>query len=202
MWIRFIDLCLAIFGIIVLFPFFILAGIWVKLDSTGPILFKQIRVGRNNKDFSLIKFRTMKVNSEKSGLITVGADKRVTKAGEVLRKYKLDELPQLINVVKGDMSLVGPRPEVRKFVKFYSADQLLVLKVRPGITDYASIAFSNENKILADKEDPHRYYIEKILPAKLELSRKYSDHPTTYKYFLIIFRTLLKLINGNRALGN
>lgn len=150
----------------------------------------------NNRDFILLKFRTMKTASESSGLITVGVkDPRITKVGYFLRKYKLDELPQLVNVLQGDMSLVGPRPEVRKYVSLYSAEQMKVLSVKPGITDFASIEYSNENHILGKSTDPDKIYIEEIMPAKIELNMKFIEHPTVSNYFLIIFKTFAKVFS-------
>ena len=164
------------------------------LDSRGGIFYRQIRVGKKNRDFYLLKFRSMKSNSDKKGLLTVGSsDSRITNSGRFLRKYKLDELPQLINVLKGEMSIVGPRPEVRKYVDFYSSEQQKVLSVRPGITDYASIEFRNENDILANSENPEQDYINKIMPAKLELNLKYITNHTVSTYLKIILKTVIKI---------
>ena len=157
----------------------------------------QVRVGKNGVDFILFKFRTMRIGAEKSGLLTVGGrDSRITRTGYILRKYKLDELPQLINVLMGDMSLVGPRPEVRKYVNLYSDSQLSVLNVRPGITDYASIEYSNENELLAKSNDPERTYIEEILPAKLSLNQRYIKEKSGVKDLRIIFQTLFKIMRA------
>lgn len=145
-------------GLLVLSPIFLVLAVWVKLDSPGPVFYRQVRVGRGNKDFRLFKFRSMRIGSDKKGLITVGGrDPRVTRSGYYIRKYKLDELPQLINVFVGDMSLVGPRPEVRKYVDMYTPEQMHVLDVRPGITDLASICYRNENELLEKVDNPETY---------------------------------------------
>lgn len=193
--IRFFDLFFSIMGTVILFPFFILIASIIKLNSRGPVFFKQIRVGRFNRDFSLLKFRTMHVNSDKLGLLTVGGrDRRITSVGYFLRKYKLDELPQLINVIKGDMSIVGARPEVRKYVNLYTPEQLKVLDTRPGITDFASIKYSNENEILERAKDPEEYYIKKVMPDKILLNMQFINAPYVATYFKVIFLTFLKII--------
>ena len=189
---RFLDIFFSFFGLLVLSPLFLLISIWIKFDSKGPIFYCQKRVGLHGIEFSLFKFRSMRPDSDKLGLLTVGGrDPRVTNSGYFIRKYKLDELPQLINVLIGDMSLVGPRPEVKKFVELYSSEQLKVLQVRPGITDEASIIFKNENEILAKSVDPERTYIDEIMPAKLELNLSFIRSKTLQNYFSIIIRTLI-----------
>ena len=189
---RFLDIFFSFFGLVVLSPLFLLISIWIKFDSKGPIFYCQKRVGLHGIEFSLFKFRSMRPDSDKLGLLTVGRrDPRVTNSGYFIRKYKLDELPQLINVLIGDMSLVGPRPEVKKFVELYSSEQLKVLQVRPGITDEASIIFKNENEILAKSVDPERTYIDEIMPAKLELNLSFIRSKTLQNYFSIIIRTLI-----------
>ena len=170
---RIFDIILSLFGLMILFPFMLIIAILIKLDSKGPVFFKQIRVTKNGREFKIFKYRTMRVGSDKYSQITVGKDNRITKIGAFLRKYKLDEIPQLINVLLGDMSLVGPRPEVPKYVALYTKEQKEILKVRAGITDYASIEFSDENDLLASEEDPEKAYIEKIMPKKIELNKKY-----------------------------
>ncbi len=193
--IRFFDIFLSAFGMLVLSPFFILIAILIKLDSRGPIYYRQIRVGRDFEDFEVLKFRTMKVGSDKFGLLTIGGkDSRVTKLGYFLRRYKLDELPQLHNVLIGDMSLVGPRPEVRKYVELYSAFQSTVLSVRPGITDWASIKYKDENNILANSTDPEKAYIEIVLPEKIKLNMVYIKNRSVFHYFKIIVATLVGII--------
>ena len=182
-------------GLIVLSPFFLLTALLIAADSRGGVFYCQTRVGKNGKDFRLYKFRTMASGSDKKGLITVGAkDARITKVGYFLRKYKLDELPQLVNVLKGDMSLVGPRPEVRKYVEMYTPEQRRVLSVRPGITDYASIEYVDENRILGEAEDPDEAYIEKIMPDKIRYNMRYIEHKSVREYFKIIFLTFWSIV--------
>ena len=189
--IRIIDIVASFIGLVILSPLFISLAIWIKLDSRGSVIYRQVRVGLNGRDFNLFKFRSMRTDADKSGLLTVGSsDSRITRAGLFIRKYKLDELPQLINVLIGEMSLVGPRPEVKKYVDLYSLEQLKVLEVRPGITDEASIFFKNENEILAQCIDPERTYIEEIIPLKLELNKVFINSPTLGNYLRIIFKTI------------
>ncbi|QOR06402.1 sugar transferase [Haemophilus parainfluenzae] len=193
--IRFFDFILSLVGLVVLAPIFIVLAIWIKIDSKGPVFYKQVRVGRNGIDFGLFKFRSMVVDADKKGLITVGGrDPRITRSGYFIRKYKLDELPQLINVLLGDMSLVGPRPEVRKYVELYTDEQQKVLSVKPGITDYASIEYMDENEILGKSNDPEKTYIEEIMPEKIKYNMKYIQNKNVSEYFKIIFLTLLKIV--------
>ena len=188
---RLFDITASFFGIIILSPLLIFIGLWVGLSSKGGVFYKQIRVGKNNKDFKLYKFRSMRVNSDKQGLLTVGSkDSRITKAGYFIRKYKIDELPQLFNVLKGDMSFVGPRPEVRRYVDLYSKEQMKVLSVRPGITDPASIKYRNENDILSSQSNPEEYYIQHIMPDKLKINIDYINTQTFIKVIKIIFQTI------------
>ena len=188
---RLFDITASFFGILILSPLLIFIGLWVGLSSKGGVFYKQIRVGRNNKDFKLYKFRSMRVNSDKQGLLTVGSkDSRITKAGYFIRKYKIDELPQLFNVLKGDMSFVGPRPEVRRYVDLYSEEQMKVLSVRPGITDPASIKYRNENDILSSQSNPEQYYIQHIMPDKLKINIDYINTRTFVKDIKIIFQTI------------
>lgn len=185
------DLIFAVLGFVVLLPLFLIIYIWIRLDSNGPVFYKQIRVGKNNSDFKLYKFRTMRVDSDKSGLLTVGGrDNRITGAGYYLRKFKLDELPQLINILKGEMSFVGPRPEVRKYVNMYSEEQKKVLSVLPGITDVASIKYRNENELLEKSEDPEKFYIECIMPDKLKLNLDYIEQRSFINDIKVIIKTL------------
>lgn len=193
---RTFDIVCSAAGIIVLSPVLLLLWICVKAESKGPAIFMQLRVGKNNKDFKLFKFRSMYMNAESKGQLTVGMrDPRITHTGYYLRKFKLDELPQLFNVLKGDMSLVGPRPEVRKYVNYYSAQQMHVLTVRPGITDYASIRFFNENELLDKAENPEQYYINYIMPEKLRLNLEYLNQKGVFKDIALIVKTLLKIIS-------
>jgi len=186
----FATLCLILFS-----PLLILIAMLIKLDSKGPVIFKQIRVGRNMRDFHLIKFRTMQVVQSNSSLLTVGnRDTRITKIGFWLRKYKLDELPQLLNVLKGQMSFVGPRPEVRKYVNLYNEEQRYVLSIKPGITDWASVEFCNENELLQHAEDPENYYIERIIPAKIKQNMRYIKQHDIFTDFKIIWLTLNRIV--------
>ena len=167
---RLFDILASGCGLLVLSPIFIIVAIWIKLDSPGPVFYRQTRVGRHNKDFRIFKFRSMRVGSDKGSLVTIGGrDPRVTQSGYFIRKFKIDELPQLINVFTGDMSLVGPRPEVRHYVNYWTPEQMRVLDVRPGITDPASIRFRNENELLEKAQDPERYYIDVIMQEKIKL---------------------------------
>lgn len=192
---RFCDILISLLGLLFLSPLFLVLAIWIKIDSSGPVFYKQSRVGRNNKDFLLYKFRSMRMGADKYGLITVGGrDPRVTRSGYFIRKYKLDELPQLINVLKGEMSLVGPRPEVRKYVDMYTEEQRKVLSVRPGITDYASIKYVDENVLLENSADPEKTYIENVMPDKLQYNMLYIEHATLSEYFKIIFLTIGKVL--------
>ena len=187
---RFFDIVASGLGLISLSPIFLFVAIWIKLDSDGPIFYRQVRVGRYNKDFRIFKFRSMRVGSDKGSLVTIGGrDSRVTSPGYYIRKYKLDELPQLINVFKGDMSLVGPRPEVRHYVNYWTPEQMHVLDVRPGITDPASIKFRNENELLEKAEDPEKYYIEVIMQEKIKLYLEYVDHASFWYDIKLIFQT-------------
>ena len=193
--IRLIDLFISFCGLLFLCPLFIVIALWIVIDDPGPVFYRQQRVGLNGKDFGLIKFRSMRTGADKMSLITIGErDPRVTRAGYYIRKYKLDELPQLINVLIGDMSLVGPRPEVRKYVDLYTPEQRKVLSVKPGITDYASIEYIDENALLAKSNDPDKTYIEEIMPAKIALNMRYINHQTVGEYIKIIVLTFVKII--------
>jgi lipopolysaccharide/colanic/teichoic acid biosynthesis glycosyltransferase len=192
---RILDLTISIVGIIMLSPIFILLSFWIKIDSRGSVFYKQVRVGKDNHDFLLYKFRSMKIGSDKKGLITVGdKDARITKPGYFIRKYKLDELPQLFNVVKGDMSLVGPRPEVRRYVNLYTADQLRVLSVKPGITDLASIKYRNESVLLAQSANPDETYVSEIMPEKLRLNLEYINKQSFLSDIGLILLTIKTII--------
>ena len=193
---RIFDIVASGIGLILLSLLFVILAIWIKCDSIGPVFYKQVRVGRNNMDFQLFKFRSMRVGSDKKGLITVGGhDPRITRSGYYIRKYKMDEFPQLINVFKGDMSLVGPRPEVRKYVDMYTEEQMHVLDVRPGITDLASIRYRNENELLERVNDPDKYYVEVIMPDKLRINLEYvARHSFTFDIRLI-FQTFRAIVS-------
>lgn len=191
---RIFDIASSAVGLIVLSPLFVILAVWIKIDSPGPVFYRQQRVGKGNRDFYLYKFRSMKVGSDRQGLITVGGrDARVTRSGYFIRKYKLDEFPQLINVLKGEMSIVGPRPEVRKYVEMYDAEQLAVLNVRPGITDPASIRYRNENELLGEAADPERYYREVIMPDKLRINLEYINNASFRNDIKLIFSTFAEI---------
>lgn len=193
--IRFCDIVFSLLGLLLLSPLFLVVALWIIIDDPGPIFYRQQRVGKDNKDFGLLKFRSMRVGADKMSLITIGErDPRVTHAGYYIRRFKLDELPQLWNVLIGDMSMVGPRPEVRRYVNLYTPEQQRVLSVRPGITDYASIEYIDENRLLAQSSDPDKTYIEEIMPAKITLNMRYINHQTIGEYMKIIFYTITKII--------
>lgn len=188
---RWFDFFASLAGLIFLLPVFALIAALVKLDSAGPVFFRQERVGRHGVTFLILKFRTMHVEAEKSGQITVGRDSRITKVGHLLRRFKLDELPQLLNVLRGEMSLVGPRPEVPRYVAFYPKTvREAVLSVQPGLTDWASIEFRDESGILANSSDPERSYVEEILPIKLSYYLRYVQEHNFFIDIKIIFATL------------
>lgn len=192
---RIFDITASGLGIIVLSPILIVIALIIKKESDGPVFFKQIRVGEKGKNFEILKYRTMVVDAEKLGRqITVGNDNRITKIGGFLRKYKLDELPQLINVFKGDMSLVGPRPEVPRYVEMYNEEQRKVLDVKPGITDLASIRYRDENELLGTAEDPDDMYINTIMPDKLALNLEYINKSNVFFDIYIILKTIVKCI--------
>ena len=192
---RIFDVTASGLGLLLLSPLFLIVAIWIRLDSPGPVFYRQTRVGRYNKDFRLLKFRSMRIGSDKKGLITVGGrDPRVTRSGYWIRKYKLDELPQLINVFKGDMSLVGPRPEVRKYVDLYTPEQLHVLDVRPGITDMASIRYRNENELLEQAADPEQFYRDTVMQDKLRINLEYIADHSFIKDLKIIFMTFKAVV--------
>jgi len=193
---RIFDIFMSLAFIVILMPVFIFISIWIILDSRGGIFYLQSRVGKNNRDFRMYKFRSMRPDSDTLGLLTIGDhDPRVSRAGKFLRKAKLDELPQMLNILKGDMSFVGPRPEVRKYVELYSAEQMKVLNVRPGLTDYASLEYIDEDRILGQSEDPDRVYITEIMPAKLELNIRYIKERSFAKDILIILQTITRIFH-------
>lgn len=193
---RIFDIVASGCGLIVLFPMFLILAILIKVDSKGPIFYRQTRVGLKNKDFILYKFRSMYVNSDTSSLITIGErDSRVTPLGYYIRKYKLDEFPQLINVLLGDMSLVGPRPQVRKYVDLYTPEQMRVLDIRPGITDLASIKYRNESELLGKFDNPNKYYTEVVMQDKLRINLQYIENNNLFNDIAIILCTFKTIIN-------
>ncbi len=192
---RLFDIIASGIGILLLSPLFLILAIWIKLDSKGPVFYRQLRVGRNNHDFRILKFRSMRVGADKGSLVTIGArDSRITRSGYFIRKFKFDELPQLINVFIGDMSLVGPRPEVRHYVDYWTFEQMRVLDVRPGITDPASIKFRNENELMGQAEEPEKYYIEVIMQEKLRIYLEYIDNQSFFGDIALIFKTFFAVI--------
>lgn len=193
--IRFFDILFSIIGLVLLSPLFTVLYLLIRIESQGGGFYSQERIGKNGKPFKLFKFRSMRIGSDKKGLITIGEkDNRITKTGFILRKYKLDELPQLWNVFIGDMSLVGPRPEVKKYTDLYTKEQKQVLQVRPGITDWASIKYVDENKILGESKDPDEAYVNLIMPNKIKLNMVYIQHQTLGEYFKIIFTTFKEIV--------
>lgn len=192
---RLFDIVASACGLILLSPLFFIVSVWIKLDSIGPVFYRQVRVGRYNKDFRIFKFRSMRVGADKGSLVTIGGrDPRVTRIGYYLRKFKIDELPQLINVFIGDMSLVGPRPEVRHYVNYWTPEQLHTLDVRPGITDPASIKFRNENELMESAEDPESFYINVIMQEKLKLYLEYVHNASFWYDIKLIFKTIYTVV--------
>lgn len=192
---RIFDVIASGLGLIVLSPLFLILAIWIKLDSKGPVFYRQVRVGYKNKDFRIFKFRSMRVGADKGSLVTIGGrDPRVTRSGYWIRKFKLDELPQLINVFIGDMSLVGPRPEVRHYANYWTPEQMHVLDVRPGITDPASIKFRNENELMEQAENPEKYYIEVIMQDKMKLYLEYVERHSFLYDIALIFKTFWVIV--------
>ena len=193
---RLLDIICSLLALVVFSPLWILIALAIVLESRGGVLYRQSRVGRNNRDFTLYKFRTMRTGSDKKGLLTVGdRDSRVTRVGYFLRKYKLDEFPQLVNIIKGDMSIVGPRPEVRKYVDMYTPEQLKVLSVRPGLTDYASVRYVHESEILARSDNPEQTYIDEVMPAKLALNLEYIQNQSLREDIKLIFQTFAAIVH-------
>lgn len=190
------DLCFSLIGLLILSPIILLICLFIKIESKGGIFYLQERIGQNENPFKLVKFRSMYLDSDKKGLLTLGMnDSRITKIGYYLRKYKLDEIPQLINVLRGEMSFVGPRPEVKKYVDFYTSAQKEILRHKPGITDYASLKFFYENEILAQSENPEKTYITEIIPEKIKINLAYIySRKTLFNDIKVIFETVLKII--------
>jgi len=191
---RLFDICASLLALVLLSPLFLFISLVILLGSKGGVFYKQQRVGRNGKPFLLFKFRSMRPQSDKGSLITIGGrDSRITREGYFLRKYKLDELPQLLNIIRGDMSIVGPRPEVQRYVDLYTPEQRQVLNVRPGLTDWASIQYMDENELLGKSSDPEHTYIHEIMPAKLELNLRYIREAGFITDLKIIFLTIFKI---------
>lgn len=187
---RISDVLASVCVLILLLPLFLIIAIWILMDSPGGVFYKQIRVGLNGREFKLFKFRSMRAGADKKGQITIGNDSRVTKSGQFIRKFKIDEFPQLINIIVGDMSVVGPRPEVPKYVQLYDDDQNRVLSVRPGLTDFATIEYIDEQEQLGQSSEPEKLYINTIMPEKLELNLKYIDSRSFQTDLKIIFKTI------------
>lgn len=193
---RLFDILSSAIALILLSPILIVIAVGIIIDSKGGVFYKQKRIGKNGKAFMLYKFRSMRTGADRKGLITVGTkDDRTTKVGRFIRKYKLDELPQLINILKNEMSVVGPRPEVEKYVQLYTAEQQKVLNVKPGLTDLASLAYINENEILGQAKDPERTYVEQIMPAKLKLNLEYIEKRSFWFDLQIIAKTLMRIVD-------
>ena len=192
---RTLDICISLLILALFLPFGLVLMVFISLESAGGVFYLQERVGQNGQLFKLIKFRSMRPNADNGSQITIGnRDPRITRIGYFIRRFKIDEFPQFINVIKGDMSIVGPRPEVPHYVKLYTAEQKKVLAAKPGITDYASLAYFNENEILAKAADPQKAYLEQIMPAKIELNQRYLSDPSLVKDFKIIWLTALKIV--------
>lgn len=192
---RLADIVASIIVLLLLFPVFLVISIWILLDSPGGLFYKQVRVGKNGKEFKLFKFRSMRTGADKEGQITIGNDKRVTRSGKFIRKFKIDEFPQLINIIAGDMSVVGPRPEVPKYVKMYSDEQKKVLSVRPGLSDFATIEYINEQEQLGESDDPENLYINTIMPEKLALNLKYIQSRSFSTDLKIILKTFSSILS-------
>lgn len=193
---RVLDIFIAFTVLIVFLPFGVIISLLILLESRGGVFYKQERIGLNGTPFGLLKFRSMRPDSDKLGQLTVGErDPRVTNTGHFIRKYKLDEFPQFLNVLLGDMSIIGPRPEVKKYVDLYTKDQRSILNVKPGITDYASIEYFDESRLLGESENPEETYIQEIMPAKLILNKKYLENPTFFHDLKIMWLTFKKIIS-------
>lgn len=193
---RIFDIIVSLIILMIFLPFGILIGLWIGLESKGGVFYRQERMGKDGKPFRMLKFRSMKINADKEGKLTVGMrDSRITRSGAFIRRFKLDEFPQFINVLKGEMSIVGPRPEVKEYVDLYSEEQREILTVLPGITDYASIEYFKENELLGNSSDPVQTYIREIMPAKIELNKKYLSNPGIAQDLRIMWKTFLRMIS-------
>lgn len=194
---RIFDIVFSLFILLLFLPVGFLIAIWISLESNGGVFYRQERIGKNGSQFRILKFRSMHKDADKSGKLTVGMrDPRITRSGYFIRKYKLDEFPQFINVLKGEMSIVGPRPEVKEYTDLYTTEQGKILSVKPGITDYASLEYFKENEILGSSDDPEKTYIEQVMPAKIALNLKYIHNPGIVQDLTIMWRTFLKLIGA------
>lgn len=192
---RIFDISCSVIILVLFLPFGFIISVFILLESRGGIFYRQERIGRYGKPFKLFKFRSMRKNADKSGTLTVGMkDSRITKTGYFIRKFKLDEFPQFINVILGDMSIVGPRPEVKEYVDLYTAEQREILNVRPGITDLASLEYFEENKLLGKSDNPQKTYIDEIMPAKIELNKRYLANPTLGNDLKIMWKTFLRIV--------
>lgn len=192
---RLFDIVVSLIILLCFFPFGLVLAICIALESRGGVFYRQERIGRNGKSFRLWKFRTMRKDADKLGKLTVGMrDPRITRVGLFIRKVKLDEFPQFLNVLAGEMSIVGPRPEVKEYVDLYSDEQRSILSVKPGITDYASLEYFNENELLGKSDNPRKTYIEEVMPAKIELNRKYLANPTVGHDIRIMWMTFMKIV--------
>ena len=192
---RIFDIIISFIILLIFLPVGLIMALWILFESKGGVFYRQERIGKFGNPFLILKFRSMLKDADKSGKLTIGRDPRITQSGHFLRKFKLDEFPQFINVLIGEMSIVGPRPEVKEFVDLYTEDQRQVLNVRPGITDYASVEYFNENEMLGKSEDPHKTYIEVIMPAKIELNKKYLANPSLGNDLSIMWRTFKRIVS-------
>lgn len=194
---RIFDIVFSSIVLLLFLPFGLIIALIILLTSRGGVFYVQERIGRDGEPFGLLKFRTMRKNADKTGKLTVGMrDPRITSIGYVLRKYKMDEFPQFVNVLVGDMSVVGPRPEVKEYTDLYTPEQRKILSVKPGITDYASLAYFDENRLLGESEDPTKTYIEHVMPAKIELNKKYLNNPTVTHDLKIIGKTIKQIFSS------
>ena len=192
---RLFDIVASVIVLLILFPILLIIACWIAVDSKGGIFYKQQRIGKNEKPFYLLKFRSMRYGADKSGQLTIGEDKRVTKVGRFIRRFKLDEFPQLLNIIKGDMSIVGPRPEVPKYVALYNKEQRKVLEVLPGLTDYATLEYIHEQRILGQAEDPEQAYVSEVMPAKLKLNIVYINERSFWTDIRIICSTIGRIFS-------
>lgn len=190
---RLFDFYMSLFGLILLSPFLLVCAILLKVFDRGPVLFIQERIGKNGRAFNILKFRTMRINND-TNAITIGDDKRITKIGKFLRKFKIDELPQLWNVLRGEMSFVGPRPEIRKYVEMYDSNQAVVMSLKPGITDLASFAFFDEADLLASAANPEAFYVKEVMPEKIRINLEYADRANFFLDIYLIVATVLRAL--------